>query len=85
MRSTDLDKVFDVIVDKDLDPSIIQRIRESLEEYLKTFIIVGYDTRGRSFICSTGQTEQDYDSLEVLLGRVTSLIEDDREFGGEEE
>ena len=48
-------------------------MNDYLAEYLKSFILVGYDTKGESVVILSGKTAQDYDSLETLLRRVSAI------------
>ena len=48
-------------------------MNDYLAEYLKSFVLVGYDTKGESVVILSGKTAQDYDSLETLLRRVSSI------------
>ena len=48
-------------------------MNDYLAEYLKSFILVGYDTKGESVVILSGKTAQDYDSLETLLKRVSNI------------
>ena len=44
-----------------------------LSEYLKSFVLLGYDTKGESVVVIAGKTPQDYDSIETLLRRVGNI------------
>ena len=48
-------------------------MNDYLSEYLKSFVLLGYDTKGESVVILSGKTAQDYDSLETLLRRVSSI------------
>lgn len=48
-------------------------MNDYLAEYLKSFVLLGYDTKGESVVILSGKTAQDYDSLETLLRRVSSI------------
>jgi len=48
-------------------------MNDYLAEYLKSFVLVGYDTKGESVVILSGKTAQDYDSLETLLRRVGNI------------
>tara|TARA_Y100000310_G_C20122525_1_gene552108 strand:- start:273 stop:557 length:285 start_codon:yes stop_codon:yes gene_type:complete len=48
-------------------------MNDYLAEYLKSFVLVGYDTKGESVVILSGKTAQDYDSLETLLRRVSNI------------
>ena len=48
-------------------------MNDYLAEYLKSFVLVGYDTKGESVVILSGKTAQDYDSLETLLRRVAGI------------
>ena len=48
-------------------------MNDYLGEYLKSFVLLGYDTKGESVVILSGKTAQDYDSLETLLRRVSSI------------
>ena len=48
-------------------------MNDYLSEYLKSFVLVGYDTKGESVVILSGKTAQDYDSLETLLRRVSNI------------
>ena len=49
-------------------------INDYLIEHLKSFILVGYDIRGDSVLLISGKTPQDYDAMETLLKRISSLV-----------
>ena len=44
-----------------------------LSEYLKCFILMGYDTKEESVVIIGGKTPQDYDSIETLLKRISNI------------
>jgi len=48
-------------------------MNDYLAEYLKSFVLLGYDTKGESVVILSGKTAQDYDSLETLLRRVSNI------------
>jgi hypothetical protein len=48
-------------------------MNDYLAEYLKSFVLLGYDTKGESVVILSGKTAQDYDSLETLLRRVGNI------------
>lgn len=48
-------------------------MNDYLAEYLKSFVLIGYDTKGESVVILSGKTAQDYDSLETLLRRVSNI------------
>ena len=48
-------------------------MNDYLAEYLKSFVLVGYDIKGESVVILSGKTAQDYDSLETLLRRVSNI------------
>ena len=48
-------------------------MNDYLAEYLKSFVLVGYDTKGESVVILSGKCAQDYDSLETLLRRVSNI------------
>ena len=48
-------------------------MNDYLSEYLKSFVLLGYDTKGESVVILSGKTAQDYDSLETLLRRVGNI------------
>ena len=48
-------------------------MNDYLAEYLKSFVLLGYDTKGESVVILSGKTAQDYDSLETLLRRVGNV------------
>ena len=48
-------------------------INDYLSEYLKSFVLLGYDTKGESVVVIAGKTPQDYDSIETLLRRVGNI------------
>lgn len=51
----------------------ISLINDYLTEYLKSFVLVGYDTQGESIVIIAGKTPQDYDAIETLLRRVGNI------------
>ena len=48
-------------------------MNDYLAEYSKSFVLLGYDTKGESVVILSGKTAQDYDSLETLLRRVSNI------------
>jgi len=48
-------------------------INDYLAEHLKSFILLGYDLKGESVVIVSGKTPQDYDAIETLLRRVSSI------------
>tara|TARA_R100000008_G_C3586641_1_gene172954 strand:- start:4090 stop:4383 length:294 start_codon:yes stop_codon:yes gene_type:complete len=48
-------------------------INDYLAEYLKSFVLLGYDTKGESVVILSGKTAQDYDALETLLRRIGNI------------
>jgi len=48
-------------------------ISDYLSEYLKCFILMGYDTQEESVVIINGKTPQDYDSIETLLKRISAI------------
>ena len=48
-------------------------INDYLSEYLKSFVLLGYDTKGESVVIMSGKTPQDYDAIETLLRRVSNI------------
>ena len=48
-------------------------INDYLAEYLKSFVLLGYDTKGESVVVLSGKTAQDYDALETLLRRIGNI------------
>lgn len=48
-------------------------INDYLSEFLKSFVLLGYDTRGESVLLIAGKTPQDYDAIETLLKRVSNI------------
>ena len=48
-------------------------INDYLSEYLKSFVLMGYDTKGESVVIIAGKTPQDYDAIETLLRRVGNI------------
>ena len=48
-------------------------MNDYLAEYLKSFVLLGYDTKGESVVILSGKTAQDYDSLETLLRRISNI------------
>jgi|TARA_Y100000296_G_scaffold87281_1_gene131770 hypothetical protein len=57
----------------DINEQDMSSINDYLIEHLKSFILVGYDIRGDSVLLISGKTPQDYDAIETLLRRVSSL------------
>ena len=51
----------------------ISVINDYLAEYLKSFVLLGYDTKGESVVVLSGKTAQDYDALETLLRRIGNI------------
>ena len=51
----------------------LSAVNDYLAEYLKSFVLLGYDTKGESVVILAGKTAQDYDSLETLLRRVSTI------------
>ena len=48
-------------------------INDYLAEHLKSFILLGYDLKGESVVIVSGKTPQDYDAIETLLRRISSI------------
>ena len=48
-------------------------MNDYLSEFLKSFVLLGYDTKGESVVIIAGKTAQDYDSIETLLRRVGKI------------
>lgn len=48
-------------------------INDYLSEFLKSFVLLGYDTKGESVLLIAGKTPQDYDAIETLLKRVSNI------------
>jgi len=48
-------------------------INDYLSEYLKSFVLMGYDTKGESVVIIAGKNPQDYDAIETLLRRVGKI------------
>lgn len=48
-------------------------INDFLSEYLKSFVLLGYDTKEESVVIIGGKTPQDYDAIETLLRRVGNI------------
>ena len=48
-------------------------INDYLSEYLKSFVLMGYDTKGESVVIIAGKNPQDYDAIETLLRRVGNI------------
>ena len=48
-------------------------MNDYLSEYLKSFVLLGYDTKGESVVILSGKTAQDYDAIETLLRRVGNI------------
>jgi len=48
-------------------------INDYLSEYLKSFVLLGYDTKGESVVIIAGKNPQDYDAIETLLRRVSGI------------
>jgi len=61
------------IESNDINEQDMSFINDYLIEHLKSFILVGYDIRGDSVLLISGKTPQDYDAIETLLRRVSSL------------
>tara|TARA_R110002051_G_scaffold323009_1_gene415301 strand:+ start:7556 stop:7849 length:294 start_codon:yes stop_codon:yes gene_type:complete len=57
----------------DINEQDMSSINDYLIEHLKSFILVGYDIRGDSVLLISGKTPQDYDAMETLLKRISSL------------
>ena len=55
------------------DPQDLSVINDYLSEYLKSFVLLGYDTKGESVVVIAGKTPQDYDAIETLLRRVGNI------------
>jgi|TARA_R100000482_G_C5061997_1_gene117491 hypothetical protein len=55
------------------DRKNISIIHDYLSEYLKSFVLLGYDTTGESVVVIAGKTAQDYDAIETLLKRVSNI------------
>jgi len=48
-------------------------LQDYIGEYLKTYFLIGYDNEGGSVLMINGKTEQDFDSIECLVNRVSNL------------
>lgn len=48
-------------------------ISDYLSEYLKSYVLLGYDTNSESVVIIGGKTAQDYDAIETLLRRVGKI------------
>ena len=59
-------------VDQQNQPDL-STVNDYLSEYLKSFILLGYDTTGESVVIIGGKTAQDYDAIETLLRRVSNI------------
>ena len=55
------------------DPQDLSVINAYLSEYLKSFVLLGYDTKGESVVIIAGKNPQDYDAIETLLRRVGKI------------
>ncbi len=55
------------------DPQDLSVINDYLSEYLKSFVLLGYDTKGESVVIIAGKNPQDYDAIETLLRRVGKI------------
>jgi len=51
----------------------LSAVNDYLSEYLKSFVLLGYDTTGESVVIIGGKTAQDYDAIETLLRRVSNI------------
>lgn len=47
----------------------VHAINSTLEEFLKTFLVIGYDFNGEIMIISNTKTQQDTDSLSTAVSR----------------
>ena len=82
MKKTTKDKNFDNLLKTSINAAEdisngneqgLSVMNDYLAEYLKSFVLVGYDTKGESVVILSGKTAQDYDSLETLLRRVGNI------------
>ena len=48
-------------------------INDYLSEFLKSFVLLGYDTKGESVVIIAGKSPQDYDAIETLLRRISNI------------
>ena len=48
-------------------------MNDYLSEFLKSFVLLGYDTEGESVVIIAGKSAQDYDAIETLLRRVGNI------------
>ena len=48
-------------------------ISDYLSEYLKSYVLLGYDTNSETVVIIGGKTAQDYDAIETLLRRVGKI------------
>lgn len=51
----------------------LEILQNYIGEYLKTYFLIGYDNEGGSVLMINGKTEQDFDSIECLVNRVSNL------------
>ena len=59
-------------LEKDTETNI-SGISDYLSEYLKSYVLLGYDTNSESVVIIGGKTAQDYDAIETLLRRVGNI------------
>ena len=70
LLKTSISAVDSIAAEEGQDLSVIN---DYLCEYLKSFVLLGYDTKGESVVIVSGKTPQHYDAIETLLRRVGNI------------
>ena len=70
LLKTSINAADDIRNGNDEDLSVMN---DYLSEYLKSFCLLGYDTKGESVVILAGKTAQDYDAIETLLRRISNV------------